>query len=76
MEKIQIVTDSTGYIAKAYADGHNIKIVPLSVHFSGETRDEGYPGEFEDFFHRLSTSEDFPKTSQPSGKAHKIHIFF
>jgi DegV family protein with EDD domain len=66
VEKIQIVTDSTGYISKAYADEHHIQVLPLSVHLSGETMEEGYPGEFEDFFRRLSSSEDFPKTSQPS----------
>ncbi len=66
MAKIQIVTDSTAYIAKDYAALHGIKIVPLSVTFSGETEDEGYPGEFEAYFDKLKSSPDFPTTSQPS----------
>lgn len=66
MAKIQIVTDSTAYIAKDYAALHGIKIVPLSVTFSGVTEDEGFPGEFEDYFKKLKISPDFPTTSQPS----------
>ena len=69
MSNIQIVTDSTAYIPKAYAQEHSIEIVPLSVNFSGETKDEGFPGEFEAFFQKLKTSSDFPTTSQPSIQA-------
>lgn len=65
MAKIKLITDSTAYIDKAFADKHNIKIVPLSVNFEGSVENEGFPGEFEDFFNRLSKSDDFPKTSQP-----------
>ena len=66
MAKIQIVTDSTAYFTKEYTIKNNIKVVPLSVTFSGETNDEGYPGEFESFYHKLENSKDFPTTSQPS----------
>ena len=69
MSNIQIVTDSTAYIPKVYAQEHSIEIVPLSVNFSGETKDEGFPGEFEAFFQKLKTSSDFPTTSQPSIQA-------
>ena len=65
MAKVQIVTDSTAYFSKEYAKENNIKVVPLSVTFSGETKDEGFPGEFEEFYHKLQTSKDFPTTSQP-----------
>jgi DegV family protein with EDD domain len=63
---VQIVTDSTAYFSKEYAEQNHIRIVPLSVTFSGTTGDEGFPGEFEEFYHRLETSRDFPTTSQPS----------
>ena len=65
MAKVQIVTDSTAYFTKEYAEQNNIKVVPLSVTFSGQTNDEGFPGEFEEFYHKLQTSKDFPTTSQP-----------
>ncbi|MBC7960333.1 MAG: DegV family protein [Vallitaleaceae bacterium] len=66
MAKIRIVTDSTAYITKDYAATHDIKIVPLSVSFSGISEDEGYPGEFASYFEKLKNSQDFPTTSQPS----------
>lgn len=66
MAKIQIVTDSTAYFTKEYANENNIRVVPLSVAFSGETNDEGFPGEFESFYDKLANSKDFPTTSQPS----------
>ena len=66
MSKIKIVTDSTAYIEKEFAELNNITIVPLSVNFEGDVSNEGYPGEFDEFFERLSKSKDFPTTSQPS----------
>jgi len=66
MAGIQIITDSTAYITKEFADKNNVKIVPLSVNFEGQIRDEGFPGEFEEFFDKLKTSKEFPTTSQPS----------
>jgi len=38
----------------------------LSVTFSGVTKDEGFPGEFEEFYRQLEASKEFPTTSQPS----------
>jgi len=65
MGKVQIVTDSTAYFTKEYIEQNDIKVVPLSVTFSGETREEGFPGEFDEFYHKLESSKDFPTTSQP-----------
>jgi DegV family protein with EDD domain len=69
LANVQIVTDSTAYFSKEYADKNHIRVVPLSVTFSGLTNDEGFPGEFEEFYHKLETSKDFPTTSQPSIEA-------
>jgi len=66
MGKIRIVTDSTAYIKKEYADLKGIEIVPLTIHFEGKTEKEGYPGEYEKFFDKLKESKSFPTTSQPS----------
>ncbi len=66
MRPIQIITDSTAYISRDYAKVNNIEIVPLSIELNGEVAKEGYPGEFDEFFSRLKSSNDFPKTSQPS----------
>ncbi|OPJ55390.1 DegV family protein [Alkalithermobacter paradoxus] len=63
---IKIITDSTAYIPKEYAKEHDIDVVQLTVSFNNEVMEEGYPGEFEDFFKKLKESTEFPKTSQPS----------
>ena len=65
MSNIQIVTDSTAYLTKEEMKHYDIKIVPLMVYFQGEEDREGFPGEFEKFFHKLKESKDFPTTSQP-----------
>lgn len=66
MKKIKIITDSTAYIGKEYAEENDITVVPLNYSF-GDSRDkEGYPGEFESFYQQLQTSKLFPTTSQPS----------
>lgn len=66
MNKINIVTDSTSYISKDFVEKNDIKVVPLSYVFDGETSTEGFKGEFEEFFNKLETTKLFPTTSQPS----------
>lgn len=66
MSKIKIVTDSTAYIDKSFIEDNNIDVVPLAVNFQGSIDDEGFPGEFDEYFDRLAKSSDFPTTSQPS----------
>ena len=72
MSRIKIITDSTAYIDKDFAMKNSIEIVPLSVNFEGVIEDEGYPGEFITFFERLSKSNSFPTTSQPSVGAFSV----
>lgn len=63
---IKIVTDSTAYITKEYMEKENIDIVPLNYVFGEETGKEPFPGEFIDFYNKLSSTKLFPSTSQPS----------
>ncbi|MDR7857215.1 DegV family protein [Tissierella sp.] len=63
---IKIITDSTSYIRKEYAEKENVDIVPLNYVFGEENGKEKYPGEFEEFFNKLSSTKLFPSTSQPS----------
>lgn len=65
MSKIKFITDSTAYIDKSFIEQNNLDIVPLSVNFEGSIEDEGFPGDFDLFFDKLSKSSDFPTTSQP-----------
>ncbi len=63
---IKIVTDSTAYLPADYMQAHDIRVVPLSVHFGEEAFKEGVEISDEEFFARLKRSPDLPTTSQPS----------
>lgn len=62
---ITIVTDSTAYIQKAYAESNRIKVLKILLDFDGLVVREGFPGEFEQYYTLLEKSKEFPKTSQP-----------
>lgn len=66
MKKIKIITDSTSYIDKAYMEKENITIVPLNYVFGEASKKEEFPGEFDEFFNKLESTNLFPTTSQPS----------
>lgn len=66
MSKIKIITDSTSYITKEYAEKNHISIVPLNYTLDGKTDKEGFPDDFHGFFNKLSCTNLFPTTSQPS----------
>lgn len=66
MEKIKIITDTTSYITKEFAEKHDISVVKLNYTFDGVTFSEGFPGEFDGFFNKLANTKLFPTTSQPS----------
>jgi DegV family protein with EDD domain len=63
---IRVVTDSTGYIPSDIVQKHRISIVPLQVLFGSETYDEITGISNADFYRRITTSQDFPTTSQPA----------
>lgn len=66
MSKIKIITDSTAYITKEYAEKEKVNIVPLNYVFGEESGKEPYPGEFDEFYNKLENTKLFPSTSQPS----------
>ncbi|HAE92374.1 MAG TPA: DegV family protein [Tissierella sp.] len=66
MSKIKIITDSTAYITKEYAERENITIVPLNYVFGEETGKDPFPGEFDEFYNKLQNTKLFPSTSQPA----------
>ncbi len=66
MSKIKIITDSTGYITKEYAEKENVTIVPLNYVFGEESGKEPFPGEFDSFYNKLKDTKLFPSTSQPA----------
>lgn len=65
-KRIKIITDSTCYISKEDAEKNDITVVPLKYIFDDVTYEEGYAGEFDEYFIKLRDTELFPTTSQPS----------
>jgi DegV family protein with EDD domain len=70
---IKIVTDSTAYLPEATVRQHDIRVVPLYVHFGEEAFREGIDLSDEEFYARLKKAPALPTTSQPSaGEFHQV----
>ena len=70
---IKIVTDSTAYLSEAIVRQHDIRVVPLYVHFGEEAFKEGIDLSDEEFYARLKKAPVLPTTSQPSaGEFHQV----
>ena len=64
--KIKIITDSTADIPKNIVESCGIEVVPLNVRF-GETEFKyGVDIQADEFYEKLVSSSEVPKTSQPS----------
>ena len=66
MSKIAIVTDSSAYLPKAFVDQHNIRVVPLKIHWNEKTYRDGIDISPSAYYKLLSRSSTIPTTSQPS----------
>ncbi|NLM04322.1 MAG: DegV family protein [Clostridiales bacterium] len=66
MSSIQIVTDTMADMPKYLVDKYNIILVPLSIHFGNEEYIDGVDLTYEEFYEKLSKSDELPKTSQVS----------
>ncbi|MDO9545832.1 MAG: DegV family protein [Pelolinea sp.] len=66
MNKIAIVTDSTAYIPKDFVERHNIRVIPLKIHWDDTTLVDGVDITPAQFYDRLEKSSTIPSTSQPS----------
>lgn len=60
------MTDSTAYIPSELREKHHIHMVPLSVVFDDISYREEIDLTTEEFYQKMSESEDLPTTSQPS----------
>jgi DegV family protein with EDD domain len=70
---IKIVTDSTAYLPETTIQEHDVRVVPLYVHFGEEAFREGVELSNEEFYARLKTAPALPTTSQPSaGEFHEV----
>ena len=65
MTKIAILTDSSAYLPKTFVDHHNIRVVPLKIHWDGTDLEDGIDITPAAFYERLAISSTIPTTSQP-----------
>jgi DegV family protein with EDD domain len=64
---IKIVIDSTSYLPEEIVRAHDIRVVPLNVHFGAERiYQEGVELTPDEFYRLLAESPVLPTTSQPS----------
>ena len=64
--KTAIVVDSTAYLPEELVDQYNLHVIPLALHWAGESLLDGVDILPADFYQRLKESEELPTTSQPS----------
>jgi len=67
--KIGLVTDSTCDLNDRIISEHNIKVIPLSIHFGTEKFIDGVEIDSAKFFKKIGKSSYIPKTSKPSKHA-------
>ncbi|HCJ56979.1 DegV family protein [Lutispora sp.] len=61
---VVILTDTMCDVPKKFADEYNIRVLPLTVNFGEESFRDGIDITADEFFKRLESSEELPKTSQ------------
>ena len=66
MKKIAFITDSTAYLDKSYTQEHNVRVVPLNLHWKEELFKDNVTITPEVFYTRLAQADTLPTTSQPS----------
>jgi len=64
MGNIQIIADSMTDVPKELINKFGIMIVPLQVHFGDEEYRDGVDLTYEEFYNKLSTKKELPRTSQ------------
>lgn len=63
---IKIITDSSSDITQEQAKELDIIVVPISINFGEENYLDGISINSEEFYKKLTTCKELPKTSQPS----------
>lgn len=62
---VRIVTDSSSDIPREVVDELGITVVPLSISFGTQSYRDGLDLAADDFYARLASTKELPKTSQP-----------
>ena len=64
MKKVAIITDSTAYLPDEMIKSLDLHVVPLTLHWDGESYRDGVDIRAEAFYERLAASNTIPITSQ------------
>lgn len=64
MSNVAIVSDSSAYIPKEYAERYNMTILPLTVNWQGKSLYDGVDIQANDFYQQLAKSKEMATTSQ------------
>lgn len=66
MAKTAVITDSTSYIDRSERQENNIFMIPLNVIFGSDSYREEIEMKTSDFYNKMRSIEELPKTSQPA----------
>ncbi len=66
---VKIVTDSTADLPPEVAQEFGITVVPLHIHFGPDVYEDGVNISKDEFYRRLTSEPELPKTSAPSAGA-------
>lgn len=72
MSQVKIVTDSTSDLSQEQTNKYGIRVVPITVNFGNESYADGVDLSAEEFFNKLTTGSELPKTSQPSPEMFRV----
>jgi len=66
MSQVKIVSDSTADLSTDQIEKYGVKVVPLTVSFGNNSYYDGIDLPAEEFYQKLTTERELPKTTQPS----------
>ena len=69
MNRFAVVTDSTSNLPPELVEKLDMSVIPLTVHWGGDSYFDGVTLDADTFYQWLQTRKDFPTTSQPSAGA-------
>jgi len=64
MKKVAIITDSSAYLPEDIVNELDLHVVPLTLHWEGESYRDGEDIRAEEFYERLAEADTIPTTSQ------------
>ena len=62
--EIKLVTDSASDLSDNLLQEHDIEMVPLAIHFNKQEYRDRVDISIDEFYRKMTSSEDFPATSQ------------